>query len=90
MKDQQRYCIFVHAVLEGRVPSVRDDSGRPFLFESETEAQREIAENAMARLQEFLDGGREFDDAITVEEYVEAVRLQEDGTITNVDGVLIS
>jgi hypothetical protein len=40
----------------------------------------------MTRLQEFLDGERDFDDAITVEEYVVPVTLLADGSVVDEDG----
>ena len=90
MIGQRRFCIFISALLEGAVPSVRGEQGLPFLFETERDAQREIVDNAMLRMQEFLDGEREFEDAMTLEEYVVAVSVQEDGTITDLDGVVIT
>lgn len=35
------------------------------------------------RIQQFPDGGRDFDDAITVEEYLVPVTVNPDGTITD-------
>ena len=78
------YCIFINTLAEGRVPSVRDEKGQPFVFKSEVEAQREIIENAMQRMTEFMRGEREFDDAITIEEYIQPVEILEDGRV--VDG----
>ena len=40
----------------------------------------------MTRLQEFIEGERDFEDAITVEEYVVAVDVLPDGTIMDTDG----
>ena len=40
----------------------------------------------MTRLQEFMDGERDFEDAIETEEYVVAVTVQPDGTIIDEDG----
>ena len=67
------------------MPSVSDDDGY-IVFDTEVEAQREIVDNLMTRLQQFLDGERDFEDAITVEEYVVSVTLHPDGTITDEDG----
>ncbi len=71
---------------DGLVPSVRDGDGKPCLFKTEVEARREIADNAMTRLREFIDGEREFEDAMTVEEYVVPVDVQPDGSIVDADG----
>jgi hypothetical protein len=40
----------------------------------------------MTRLQQFLDGEREYEDAITVEEYVVAVEVQPDGSLIDEHG----
>ena len=44
---------------------------------------------AQMRLQQFIDGERDFDDAITVEEYVVPVYVLPDGTVTNESGNVI-
>ncbi len=40
----------------------------------------------MTRIRQFLDGDRDFEDAITVEEYVVPVSVRPDGTISDEDG----
>lgn len=40
----------------------------------------------MTRLQQFLDGEREYEDAISVEEYIVPVTLYSDGKIVDEDG----
>ena len=88
------FCIFIHALCEGRVPSVHeskagDPPGTPesiCVFATEREAQLEIADFMMTWLQEFMDGERDFQDAIETEEYVVAVTVQPDGTIIDEDG----
>lgn len=42
----------------------------------------------MIRLQEFLDAERDFDDAVTVEEYVVEVKVLADGKIVDTNGIL--
>ena len=84
--EQTGYCIYIHTLLEGAGPSVRSKEGMPFVFATREEAEREIAENMMTRLQEFLDGERDFDDATTIEEYVENVDVLPDGSVTDVEG----
>ena len=78
------FCIYLRTFCQGPVPVVSDENGY-VIFETELEAQKEIVDNQMTRLQQFLDGEREFEDAIEVEEYVVAVRLHADGTITDAD-----
>lgn len=85
------FCVFIDTVFEGARPSVRgifpDDnrSARDgiWIFDTEIEAQREIADGMMTRLQEFLDGERDFEDAITAEEYVMEVVIDPDGAIAD-------
>jgi hypothetical protein len=67
------------------VPVVSDENGY-VVFATELEAQKEIADYMMTRLRQFLDGEREFEDAIEVEEYVVPVTVQPDGVIVDEDG----
>jgi hypothetical protein len=83
------YCIFIDTVSEGRGPSVRDESNRPCLFETELSAQREIIDNAITRMHEFMNGERDFEDATTIEEYVVGVDVLSDGSIMDEFGSLV-
>ena len=56
------------------------------VFATEREAQLEIADFMMTRLQEFMDGERDFEDALETEEYIVAVMVQPDGSIIDEDG----
>jgi hypothetical protein len=78
--NQKGFCIYINTFFQGPVPVVSDENGY-IVFESEAEAQREIVDNQMTRLQQFLDGEREYEHAIEVEEYVVAVTVQPDGSI---------
>lgn len=88
------YCIFIDTILQGTVPSVNEiestdgcgEQERICVFSTELEAQREIADFMMTRLQQFIDGERDFDDAITVEEYVVEVEVLADGKIIDANG----
>jgi len=73
--------IFINTVFEGEVTLWRDGEGKPYFFETSKEAEVEIIEDLMARLQECLDGERELDDAITVEEYILPVERLADGSL---------
>ena len=64
---------------------VSDENGY-VVFETESEAQKEIVDNQMTRLQQFLDGEREYEDAIEVEEYIVGVTVQADGKIVDEHG----
>ena len=81
-KVREGFCIFMQTVFQGRVPSVSDD-GFYVVFETEREAQLEIADFMMTRLREFIDGERDFEDAIETEEYVVPVTVHPDGTFTD-------
>jgi hypothetical protein len=77
------FCVFINTLIEGEVPAVRDAAGRPVVFQTEHEAQRDIADNMITRLQEFMEGEREFADALTLEEYVLRVQVLPDGAVIN-------
>jgi hypothetical protein len=80
------YCIFISTLCEGTVPSVRDGDDKPFVFATRVEAEREIADNMMTRLQEFMDGERDFEDAMTVEEFVVEIGILPDGSVIDSEG----
>ncbi|MEQ2008380.1 MAG: hypothetical protein ABMA26_16490 [Limisphaerales bacterium] len=80
------YCIYINTVCQGPVPVVSDGEGKHVVFETELEAQLEIVDDLQIRLQQFLDGERDFDDAITVEEFVVPVTVHPDGVITDEAG----
>jgi hypothetical protein len=92
--NRRGYCIFIDTILQGAVPSVRESvpntsdnhPDRICVFPTELEAQREIVDAMMIRLQEFLDGERDFDDAIIVEEYIVEVEVLADGKIVDANG----
>lgn len=79
------FCIFIDTVCGGPVPSVFGRQA-PVVYATEEEAQREIADNQITRLQEFLDGQRDFEDAMTVEEYIVPVCVHPNGDITELEG----
>jgi hypothetical protein len=87
--SQQRtsgFCIYIDTFFQGPVPTVFDEHDKLCIFATKAEAQREIADNAITRLEQFLSGERDFDDAMTVEEYIVAVDVLPDGSITDADG----
>lgn len=77
------FCIYVDTFFKGEVPVVSDGEGKYVVFETELEAQREIADHAIVRLRQFLDGERDFDDAIIVEEWVVSVTVCPVGSVTD-------
>jgi hypothetical protein len=88
-KHTSGYCIFTPTFFQGPVPSVFGENDKVCIFTTETEAQREIVDNALIRLQQFLDGERDFDDAISIEEYIVKVDVLPDGSIDS-DGIHFS
>ncbi len=86
MMNRPGFCIFINTFFQGPVPSVLGEEDRPVVFATRLEAEREIVDFAMIRLQEFLDGQRDFEDAITVEEYILEVDVLPDGSISDEDG----
>jgi hypothetical protein len=79
------FCIYINTFCQGPVPLVSDENGY-VVFETELEAQKEIVDNQMTRLQQFLDGEREYEDAIAVEEYVVPVSVHPNGVFVDEDG----
>jgi hypothetical protein len=84
IEPRHGYCIYIDTFCQGPVPVVTDGDDKVVVFETEIEAQREIVDNLQIRLQQFLDGQRDFDDAISVEEYVVPIIVLQDGTIERV------
>ena len=72
--------------MAGPVPSLPDGEGRAWVFATRVAAEREIADLLITRLQEFLDGDRDFEDAMTVEEYVVEVKVSDDGAFIDAEG----
>lgn len=58
----------------------------PVVFATEVQAQREIADHQMIRIQQFLDGERDFEDAIETDEFVLPVSIWRDGSISTENG----
>jgi hypothetical protein len=80
------FCIYVDTVIDGPVPIERDETGNFVVYNEEVEAQREIADIVFERLHQFLAGEREFDDAMTIEEYVVPVDVMPDGSVCDESG----
>lgn len=80
------YVIFITTICEGTVPAWYDERNFPVVYTTELEAQREIADGLMEHLQQFLDGEREFDDAISLDDSILPVDVWPDGSISTEDG----
>src|SRR5688572_26002008 len=79
------FCIYIDTFCQGPVPVVSDENGY-CVFEAELEAQKEIVDNQMTRLRQFLDDERDYEDAITVGEYAVPVSVHPDGVIVDEAG----
>lgn len=75
------YVIFCPTVFQGTMPACYEDD-YPVVFATEREAQLEIADNQLIRIQQFIDGERDFADAITTDEFVLPVKVWPDGSIS--------
>jgi hypothetical protein len=80
------FAIFTHTLCQGLVPAWYDDLNIPVTYPTEREAQREIAETLIIQLRQFLNGEREFDDALTSNDIILPVDLFPDGSIVTEDG----
>jgi hypothetical protein len=77
---QSGFCIFVNTLRDGSVPAERDRDGHLIVYATEIDAQREIADIIIGRIHEFLLGERDFEDAMTLNEFVAPVDLFPDGS----------
>ncbi|MBP6863854.1 MAG: hypothetical protein KBC32_01150 [Candidatus Didemnitutus sp.] len=82
------YAIFTRTVCEGMIPAWHDERNLPVVYATELEAQREIADTLMERLQQFLDGEREFEDSISADDFILPVDVWPDGSISTEEGLI--
>jgi hypothetical protein len=80
------FCIFTNTLCQGTKPLLCDDDGKYLVFETELDAQREIVDYQITRLIQFMDGDRDFEDAVTVDEFVIPVTVQADGLLVDEHG----
>ena len=85
-KLRDGFSIFIDTVCEGRIPAWHDEQGMPVVYSTIEAAQREIADDVMEKLQQFIEGTRDFEDATTVEDYILPVDVLPDGSILDEDG----
>ena len=83
--NQPAYCIFIDTVCEGRIPAWHDENLMPIVYPTLEAAQREIADDVMEKLRQFVEGQRDFEDAMTVEDYILPVDVLPDGSILDED-----
>ncbi|MBC8011627.1 MAG: hypothetical protein H7067_16200 [Burkholderiales bacterium] len=77
------FCIYLNTFFQGPSVSVREGDGWPCVFPTEREAQLEIIDSLMIRLRQFIEGERDYEDAVSVEEYVVAVTVLPDGSVVD-------
>lgn len=82
------YAIFTRTVCEGMIPAWHDERNLPVVYATELEAQREIADTLMERLQQFLDGEREFEDSISADDFILPIDVWPDGSISTEEGLI--
>ena len=75
----------MNTYFQGPSLAVRDND-LPCVFATEREAQLAIVEFAMIRLRQFIDDERDFQDAITIQEFVVPVTLFLDGSVRDENG----
>lgn len=75
------YALYVDTLCDGSVPVEFDANGKPVLYPTLEAAQRVIAEDTIDRLDQFLAGQREFEDALNPEEYACPVAVLPDGSL---------
>ena len=82
--SKRGFCIFINTLCQGAIPVERDgNTGFPFIYPTQDAAEREIADDVIERLRQFLAGERDFEDAISPEEYVIEVNVLPDGSIVD-------
>ena len=79
------FCIFIDVLFEGEVPSCIGEGNKPVIFATREEAEFEIIDFVSDRFEEYLDGKRDLEDAMTIEEFVVGVEVMEDGTVRRLD-----
>lgn len=79
--NPQAYALFIDSLCEGPTPVEFDGEGKPVLYPTLAAAQRVIAEDVRDRINEYLAGEREFDDAMNPEEYPCLVEVLPDGRV---------
>ena len=80
------FCIFIDTVCDGRIPAWHNDKGLPVVYPTRVAAQREIADDMIRHLHQFLNGERDFEDAMTNEEYILPVNILPDGRVLDDEG----
>jgi hypothetical protein len=86
-QPQKGFCIYIDTICDGPIPIEHYEDGTVVIHATRESAEREIAEDTMERLQQYLDGARDFEDAMFVEEYIVEVDVWPDGSVTDERGL---
>lgn len=82
-----RWGDFIDTVCEGRTPAYWDERGLPVTYATEADAWREIADDMITQLDQFVRGERERAGTdFAVQEYVLPVDVAPDGTVWTESG----
>lgn len=71
---------------EGKILARRNETGGFLLNRTERQAQLEIADYTMIRIRQFQQGERDFEDALTAEDFIEPLNTRADGSFVDLDG----
>jgi hypothetical protein len=85
-RTRSAFAIFQDTICDGIVPTWREENGFPVIYATEHEARIEIAEMLIIQLRQFIDGERDFADALSTEDFILPVEVWPDGTIETEDG----
>lgn len=80
------FIILTPTLCEGAVPAWWDEHGFPVTYETEREAQVEIAKMMLEKIQQFLMHERDFEDATFCDDFIVAVDVFPDRTIALENG----
>ena len=85
-RTRSAFAIFQDTICDGVVPTWRDENGFPIAYATEREARIEIAEMLIAQLHQFIEGERDFTDALSTGDFILPIEVWPDGTIETEDG----
>ena len=80
------FCIFLDTICQGRIPAWHDEAGLPVVYPTLEAAQREIDDDILEHLRQFLKGKHDSNGAMAVEDYILSVDVLPDGSILDEDG----
>jgi hypothetical protein len=79
--NEHGYIIAVDSLAEGCTAVQRGADGMPVVYETRIEAERDVVQDFITRLQEFLRGERAFDDATFLEDCILEVTRNANGSL---------